>query len=106
MAGVTAEESELLFHIGRALWTSQLAVQGELLDRMRDPRPGDVVIDISSFRCDPDGVGRLVSHEGTDPDDRYVIAPLHAPGTEQGWRNASFIALPDRKRSEWLAAGE
>lgn len=101
---MTAEESALIFHIGRALWTSQIAIQGELLERMRRPQPGDLVIEISRIGSfDPDGVGRLISIEGTDPDDRYVVAPLHAPGTEQGWQNATFIALPDRKRSEWPA---
>jgi hypothetical protein len=101
---MTAEESALIFHVGRALWTSQIAIRGELLERMRHPQAGDLVIEISHMGpFDPDGVGRLISIEGADPHDRYIVAPLHEPGVSRGWQNATFIALPDRKRSEWLA---
>ena len=76
----------------------------ELRERMRDPRPGDLVLEISRLggmmpgRFDPDSIGRLLRVEG----DRWVVEPLHAPGAEQGWQNADFIALPGRHR--WLAA--
>jgi hypothetical protein len=102
---MTREDSYLLAIVGRELHRSTLAGNAppmitELRERMRNPRPGDLVLEISRFggmmpdRFDPDSIGRLVRIES----DRWVIEPLHAPGTEQGWRNAEFVAIPDRNR--------
>src|SRR5580698_4653041 len=64
--------------------------------RMMSLRPGDLVVEISTWGPlrDPDMVGRLIRVEGADPDDRIVIEPLHRPGREQCWQNASFAAVP------------
>jgi hypothetical protein len=71
---------------------------------MKDPRPGDLVIEIGRLggTFDPDSVGRLlrIEHPGEEARIRYVIEPLNRPGEEQGWRNARFIALPD-ELSSW-----
>ncbi len=95
---VTDQAAERLAVVGRALWSSVLIGGAPpatlaMRERMSHPRPGDLVLEISPFRreFDPDSIGTLLRVEG----DRYVIEPLHAPGTEQGWRNAEFIALPD-----------
>jgi hypothetical protein len=96
--------------IGRELHRATLTgdpppVIKELGERMRNPQPGDLVLEISRLggmmpgRFDPDSIGKLLRVEG----DRWVVEPLHAPGTEQGWQNAEFIALPDRHR--WMGDG-
>lgn len=96
------DASYLLAVTGRELWRSARIGDVKLHERMEHPRPGDLVLEISRFgglhpdRFDPDSIGRLLRIEG----DRWVVEPLHAPGTEQGWRNAEFIALPDRNR--WI----
>jgi hypothetical protein len=106
---VTPEESYLVAIAGYELYRAATFTGGhptpmtaELAERMSKPRPGDLVLEVSTLaglrpdRWDPDRVGRLVSVTGRDPDIRYVVAPLHDPGREQGWQNATFIALPDR----------
>jgi len=112
---VTDDPIELLYYAGRALWLSVLVgdpapATVRLRDRMRHPRPGDLVIEISSFSrtFDPDAVGRLVRIEnGHDMDRcRHVTAPLGRPGEEQGWRNAEFVAVPDRRSCDQWAASE
>ena len=99
------EDAYLLAIIGRELHRATLIgnappVIASLRERMRNPRPGDLVLEISRLggmmpgRFDPDSIGRLLRIEG----DRWVVEPLHAPGTEQGWQNAEFVALPDHYR--------
>lgn len=108
----TVEESKAIAERGRKLWRSTLngdapPLAGELRQRMRSPKPGDLVIEISGFGgFDPDGVGRLVSVEGEPPDyERFVVAPLHKPDVEQGWQNSTFIALPTPDDDEWKTYG-
>ncbi len=103
--------SRLTYSMGRALYRLAMLTgtpdseQRALWDRMTSPQPGDVVIEVTSFRgYDPDGVGRLLRVEDQDDDPRHVVEPLHAPGTEQGWRNAEFIALPEVDLREWAPA--
>jgi hypothetical protein len=105
---VTNDPVELLYYAGRALWEAVLIGEPPpatvcMLQRMRNPRPGDLVIEISSFArtFDPDSVGRLIRIEHPDDLDRrrHVTAPLHRPDEEQGWRNAEFVALPDQRSS-------
>jgi len=107
VGAMTGEDSYLLAIIGRELWRSACIgnappIITRLRERMLAPQPGDLVIEITRLggmmpdRFDPDSIGRLLRVEG----DRWVVEPLHAPGTEQGWRNADFVALPDRYR--WL----
>ena len=103
--------TEQLYILGRELWRCVLIGNAppaiaELRERMRHPQRGDLVIEVSSFSgFDPDGVGRLLRIEG----DRWVIEPWDRPGEEQGWRNATFVALPDRNKwmesatKRWLA---
>jgi len=104
---MTGEDVYLLAIIGRELYRATLIgnappVIKELGERMRNPQPGDLVLEVSRWggmrpdRFDPESIGRLVRIEG----DRQVVEPLHAPGTDQGWQNARFVALPDRDR--WL----
>lgn len=107
------EESYLLAVVGRELWRSACIgnappVIKDLRGRMRNPQPGDLVLEISRLggmmpdRFDPDSIGRLIRVESAEHTgrDRWVVEPLHAPGTEQGWQNAEFVAIPDRNR--WL----
>jgi hypothetical protein len=108
------DASELINNVGRALWESVLVgdpapAVAELRNRMKRPRPGDLVIEVTMLgRFDPDSVGRLLRVEGDNPGlpDRYVVEPLHRPGEEQGWRNAQFIALPDQRASTRWASSE
>ena len=108
---MTPEESELLAVIGRALWRATLVanpapIVKQLGERMRGPRPGDLVMEITRHgKFDPDSVGRLVRTEPPgavtgDITDRWVVEPLQAPGTVVGWQDADFIALPDKRK--WL----
>ncbi len=95
---MTPEESELLAVVGRELWRKALG-RGVLGQRMMDPQPGDLVMEITRWGSfDPDGIGRLARVEGSAPGERWVVKPLHRPGEEQGWQNAQFIALPDRRK--------
>jgi hypothetical protein len=69
---------------------------------MRNPQIGDLVLEVSSWNqtWDPDSIEHLIGMEGVDRHpsgtlvDRYMVAPLHDQECHQGWRNASFIALP------------
>ncbi|WP_327066807.1 hypothetical protein [Kitasatospora sp. NBC_01302] len=106
---MTDDPIELLYYAGRALWLSVLVGDPapatlQLRNRMKQPRPGDLVIEISSFNqtFDPDSVGRLVRIENAHDMGlcRHVTAPLGRPGEEQGWRNAEFVAIPDRRSSD------
>ncbi|SFD14064.1 hypothetical protein [Streptomyces aidingensis] len=100
------------YTLGRALYTAALrgGVSETVRDRMMKPRPGDLVIEVTAFhtQLDPDGIGRLVSIQGTpEMPERYVVEPLHRPGTQQGWRNATFAAVPDQPSAErWAEGGE
>ena len=112
---MSPEESELLAAVGRELWLatavgSPAPFVKELGKRMRHPRPGDLVLEVTRWGAfDPDSIGRLVSTEPPgaatgDITDRWVVEPLHAPGTVFGWQNADFIALPDKRK--WLEEQE
>jgi hypothetical protein len=112
---MTPDESYLIAVVGRELYRATLvgdpspaSLRAQLAGRMRNPRPGDLVLEVSPFsqmtpeRFDPDRIGRLIRTEAVDPleavhegEERQVVAPLHDPQREQGWRNATFIALPD-----------
>lgn len=101
------DPSELLRHVGRALFTTTRAT--ELGDRMSSPRVGDLVIEISSWGgYDPDGVGWLRGTVGGEPryPDVWEIEPLHRPGETVTWENATFIALPTDHHPRWLTAEE
>jgi hypothetical protein len=106
---MTTEESYLLAICGYELYRAATLAGGrstpvtaELAERIGKPRPGDLVLEVSTLaglrpdRWDPDRIGRLLRIEGEEPGDRYVVAPLHDPEREQGWQNATFIALPDK----------
>jgi hypothetical protein len=108
---MTAEESYLLAVMGYELYrhTSpgsrpKMPMSEALAERMAKPEPGDLVLEVSTLggmrpdRWDPDRIGRLVRTEDEDTDTRFVVAPLHAPEREQGWLNATFIALPDKRK--------
>ena len=117
---MTEEESYLLAVVGHELYRAAVlsggspdgSVRAKLRERMMAPRPGDVVLEVSALaglrpgRWDPDRIGRLVRTEAEDPEasepDRWVVTPLHDPEREQGWQNATFIALPDRY--QWASA--
>jgi hypothetical protein len=100
---MTPEESELFAVVGRELWRSTLIGDAppaikELRERMRDPQPGDLVMEISKWgQFDPDSIGRLVRVDGPD---FVLIEPLHRPGEEVSWGNCEFVALPDKRK--WL----
>jgi hypothetical protein len=104
MTGASTEE--LLYNIGRCLILAAAMpptcdVAMALAERMSHPRPGDLVIEVSSIGrpFDPDSVGRLLRTELARHDDRrYVIEPLSRPGGEAHWLNASIVALPDERR--------
>jgi len=104
---MTGEDAYLLAIIGHELYRATLIghappIIEKLRERMLSPQPGDLVLEVSRLggfrpdRFDPDSIGRLVRVEG----DRFVVEPLHEPGKEQGWQNATFVALPDR--NGWL----
>ena len=108
---MTRDESELLAVVGRELWSMTLVgdpapIVKELRERMRSPQPGDLVLEITRWGAfDPDSIGRLVRTEPPGAEtgglaSRWVVEPLHAPGTVVGWRNADFVALPDKRK--WL----
>lgn len=105
---MTPEEARMLAVVGRELYmatiTNPAPDMKQLGDRMRHPRPGDLVLEVSGIGrdWDPDQLGRLIRIEGEFPDDRYIVAPLHDPEREQGWRNSTFIALPTDRASRWL----
>jgi hypothetical protein len=64
-------------------------------ERMVRPKVGDLVVEMSWGPFDPDSVGVLLEIQGApELPDRYVIEPLSKPGTQQGWQNAQFIAVP------------
>jgi hypothetical protein len=116
VAGWRPDDAYLLAIVGRELHRATLTGNAppmivKLRERMRAPLPGDLVIEISRLggmmpgRFDPDSIGRLIRIEPDEEgerlgDVRWVIEPLGAPGTEQGWQNAEFVALPDRHK--WL----
>jgi len=99
---VNPQEARLLAIIGHELF---LAAQGTPLGhRMSNPRPGDLVLEITDFGrgWDPNRIGRLVRIEGRPPDQRHVVAPLHDPELRLAWEHAEFIALPNKQAAEWL----
>lgn len=99
---MTADEALISANLARSLWSAMLrspAAREESLERMRNPQPGDLVVEVSRLSgriTDPGAIGRLVRVEG-DPElgGRYVIKPLHQPFREQGWRNALMVAVMD-----------
>lgn len=97
---MSPDESYLLAVVGEELWRATLGKP--IGKRMAEPQPGDLVLEISTMgpmtigRFDPDRIGRLLRIEG----DRQVVAPLHDLEREQGWQNATFIALPDQ--AKWV----
>lgn len=114
---MTPEDSYLLAACGYELYRNAVLTGGrppmteQLGQRMRSPQAGDLVLETSTLaglrpdRWDPDRIGRLIRVESVpvvegDEDgprqDRHVVAPLHDPEREQGWLNATFVALPDR----------
>lgn len=106
---MTSEESYLIAIAGYELYRHtalgsrpKMPLTETFAERMAKPRPGDLVLEVTTLaglrsdRWDPDRIGRLASVTGKDPDIRYVVAPLHDPEREQGWQNATFIALPDK----------
>jgi hypothetical protein len=111
---MTEEESYLLAIVGRELYRAVVlsggspdgSLRAALRDRMMAPQPGDLVLEVSALggwdrdRFDADRIGRLVRTEKERPEarepDRWVVTPLRDPEHEQGWQNATFIALPDR----------
>lgn len=99
---MTPEDARLLATVGRELYVACAGTP--LWERMRKPRPGDLVLEISGFGrgWDPDRIGRLVRIEGRAPDERYVVEPLHDPARRQSWQFAEFIALPTTVADEWL----
>jgi hypothetical protein len=103
---VTPEEARILAVLGRELFVASAGTP--LWNRMRRPRPGDLVLEISGFGrgWDPDRIGRLVRVEGKPPDDRYVVDPLHDPARRQSWQHAEFIALPTLVAEDWLLLDE
>jgi hypothetical protein len=99
--------------LGRALWASvchhtEHACDVAMCERMRSPRPGDLVMETTHFGSSftPDAVGYLVRVDGPPQwPTRYVIEPLHRPGHERVWEGVLFIALPDRHDyAEWARA--
>lgn len=99
---MTPDEAGLLATVGHELWRSTLIGNAPpiivaLRERMTNPQPGDLVLEVTRWGpFDPDSIGRLLRIEG----DRWVVSPLHRPGEEQGWQNATFVALPDRRK--WI----
>jgi hypothetical protein len=78
-----------------------------LAGRIRHPKPGDLVVEISKYDNDPDGIGWLVAHgrapyeldapPGSPTREVWDLRPLSGRG-EGGvmrWENADFVALPD-----------
>ena len=62
----------------------------------RAARPGDLVVEMTSFRRDPDGIGILVAH-GYDKrgDEIWSVQPLRlSPVRIHHWHNAEFRPLP------------
>ena len=102
----------MLAIVGRELYRTTLIGHApplirKLRERIMNPQPGDLVLEVSRLggirpdRFDPDSIGRLLRIEvDGQGGDRWVVEPLHAPGAEQGWQNATFVALPDR--NDWL----
>lgn len=74
----------------------------EFWARARAPQAGDLVLEISSFKCGskwPEtelGWLKEVFRDDKDHNNRvYIIEPLHEDGPETiTWRNAEFIAIP------------
>ena len=96
---------EHLAHIGRALWAAThlgdpTPAVARLRDRMDQPRPGDLVMEVEPFAADdfdPDSVGRLLRIERWPGwPTRCVIEPLLRPGEERDGLELSLIALPDQ----------
>lgn len=79
-----------------------------------EPNPGDLVVEVTQMRVDPDAIGYLIAHDhapygADDPLDGSVpmrevwdIRPLNpdaklqpiAGERLQRWENAQFVALP------------
>jgi hypothetical protein len=82
------------------------------------PNPGDLVVEVTRMRMDPDAIGWLIAHgqapwfAGTKVADGILDGvgpmrevwdieplsgrgPLHGPWRPQRWENAQFMALPD-----------
>lgn len=83
----------------------------------REPQPGDLVVETTLFRLDPDAIGWLVDHgeaayaeDGTGPTrEVWDIAPLsgrHQEGrTWQRWENADFRPVPEVVRKAMPGLG-
>ena len=109
------DDTYLLAIVGHAMYRATLGnvnpMTAQVRERMLNPRPGDLVLEISRLggmradRFDPDSIGRLIRVEGDvrEGTDRWVVEPLGKPGAEQGWRNVTFVAIPDRHR--WIEEG-
>lgn len=103
--GVTPEEARILAVLGHELYASSPGTP--LSERMREPQPGDLVLEVTDFGrgWDPNRIGRLVRIEGRPPGARYVISPLHDSDKQVGWRHCEFIALPTEPVRLWLQGG-
>jgi hypothetical protein len=76
-----------------------------LNERMKKPRPGDLVIDIFTAKWDPRRFGRLSRVEKAADKTMFVVAPLVMPGREFSWDSKvyEFIALPaDIADGQWV----
>jgi hypothetical protein len=72
-------------------------------------RPGDLIVEISRYEIDPDGIGWLVNHgrapyeadapPGATTREVWDMTPLSGRtgqnGGEVRWENADFVALPE-----------
>jgi len=63
--------------------------------RMRTPKPGDLVMEISRARRldDPSGFGRMVTYDH----DEGTGAIRLSDGSIVPWKNATFVAVPTRE---------
>lgn len=57
-----------------------------------DVRPGDLVLEISNFRYDPEGLGELLAITDHGNNVKYSVRSL-LTGDEHTWENCEFVAI-------------
>lgn len=103
ITAMTSGGTEDVFRTGRTLWAmannaaaDSVPYSRDIHARMTDPRPGDLVIEVTQLSrgFDPGRVGILRAKVG---DGRWVVSPYDDQDSEQTWEDAQFAAMSARR---------
>ena len=97
---------EVIIDIAKQAAFAVLDRGGELADRVRNPLPGDLVVETTLFRCDEEAIGYYVMRlwnidhpDGEKQDPVNYLWRIHSlsSGAVKNWGNAEFLAVPTKR---------